>query len=277
MYGLRGSRTTAGGSRSRSWTGRAPTGASGSHDLARPSLPVRFTFGTGDDATPVWSPDDAQIAYLSRRNPKDPGKPLEWSIDVKSSRGEGTARSLLSAPATSYLTSWSLDGALLAFNRPSPATRNDVYLLSLRDQTARRAIGSPAEDRDAVFSPDGRWIAYMSGESGRFEVYVRAFPGPGGQWQISTSGGYQPRWRPDGKALFYATLDGQMMTVPLRTAPAFEADAPQVLFTYAPRRTLIAQYDVFPDGKRLLVNSLAESDVAGAIHLVENWPAIAAK
>ena len=100
---------------------------------------------------------------------------------------------------------------------------------------------------------------------------MRAFPGPGGRWQISTGGGYQPRWQPDGKALFYLSLDGRLMHVPVRTGAGFEADAPQPLFTASMRRTMIPQYAVFPDGKRLLMNSLAAPDVADSIQILQNW------
>jgi Tol biopolymer transport system component len=241
------------------------------YDFARPSLPVRLTFDPGDMATPVWSPDDARIAYQYRHAPGPEGKASGWSIRIKSARGEGTEEVVYTDSRTSYLTDWSPDGSFLAFNRPDPKLHNDQGILSVRDRVMRVAIQTSAEDRDGTFSPDGRWIAYMSSESGRFEVYVQAFPGPGGKWQISTGGGDQPRWRRDGKALFYVTLDGQLMTVPVRTSPSFEADEPRVLFSPRMRRTLIAQYDVFPDGNRILVNWLPAPDVSGSIEILQNW------
>ena len=151
------------------------------YDLARRSTPVHWTFDPGDEATPVWSPDDTLIAYSSRQG-TDPTKPDKWSVVVKSVRGEEPETRLLSVdpPAYGYLTDWSPDGALLALNRPNPETRNDIWVISARDRSVRKILQTKAEDRDAVFSPDGRWMAYMSSESGRWEVYVRAFPGPGG-------------------------------------------------------------------------------------------------
>jgi serine/threonine protein kinase/Tol biopolymer transport system component len=241
------------------------------YDFARPSLPVRMTFDPGDMATPVWSPDDARVAYLYRRIPGPEGKPPEWSIRIQSARGEGREDVVYTDTRTSYLTDWSPDGSFLAFNRPDPKMHNDEGIFSIPDRRMRIAIQTPAEDRDGTFSPDGRWIAYMSSESGRFEIYVQAFPGPGGKWQISTGGGNQPRWRRDGKALFYVTLDGQLMTVPVRTSPAFEADEPRALFAPRMRRTLIAQYDVFPEGNRLLVNWLPAPDASKSIEILQNW------
>jgi eukaryotic-like serine/threonine-protein kinase len=100
---------------------------------------------------------------------------------------------------------------------------------------------------------------------------VRPFPSTGGPWQVSTGGGLMPRWRRDGKAIFYLTIDGRLMMVPVRPGSGFAVDSPAYLFSPHLRRTLIAQYDVFPDGKRILVNALAASDTADAVHLIQNW------
>jgi Tol biopolymer transport system component/tRNA A-37 threonylcarbamoyl transferase component Bud32 len=240
------------------------------YDIDRPALPTRWTFDPGDEATPVWSPDDSRIAFLARRDA--PGaNPPDYFVVSRSATGEGGETQLLKGQGTRYLTDWSPDGEFLAFNWLQPATRNDVAALSTRDLSIRKIVTGATEDRDGVFSPDGRWLAYMSGESGRFEIYVRPFPGAGGPWQVSTGGGLMPRWRRDGKALFYVTLDGRLMTVPVRAGSGFAVDSPVFLFSPHLRRTLIAQYDVFPDGKRILLNALAASDTADAVHLIQNW------
>jgi Tol biopolymer transport system component len=144
-------------------------------------------------------------------------------------------------------------------------------------------IHSEAEEQEGQFSPDGKWIAYQSNESGRFEVYIQPFAGPDatsrGKWQISTDGGAQVRWRRDGKELFYIALDGQVTAVPIRVStdgqsiergtptPLFQARPSGGVVTAAPLRQ---QYVVSPDGQRFLVNSTVE-DVVSPITVIMNW------
>jgi hypothetical protein len=134
------------------------------------------------------------------------------------------------------------------------------------------------EERDGQFSPDGKWIAYQSNESGRSEIVVQPFPGPGDKLQISTGGGGQVRWRPDGKELFYIALDGRLMAVPIRMAfngQSIEPAAPVPLFAtrvggawQGPDRQ---QYVVSRDGQRFLMNTLAEGDNPSPITVILNW------
>lgn len=142
----------------------------------------------------------------------------------------------------------------------------------MRDRRDSVLLEGAAVHRDAELSPDGRRFAYVSSETGRWEVYVRAFSRPGGPWQISTAGGRQPRWRDDGRELFYLGAGGNLMAVPVKAGEAFEAGAPQVLFRAGLRRTNIPQYDVFPGGQRLLLNVLVH-DETSPITLMQNWPA----
>ena len=122
-----------------------------------------------------------------------------------------------------------------------------------------------------MVSPDGKWIAYLSNESGRFEVYVRSFPVAGAQWQISTSGGTMPVWSPDGRELFYVSADAKMMSVPVTTTgSAFEAEMPRELFPVRLRDDSSAQYDISPDGKRFLLNAIAPRTDA-PLTLLVNW------
>jgi Tol biopolymer transport system component len=172
-----------------------------------------------------------------------------------------------------FLTDWSPDGRLIAFNSSSQQASDDMWLLSVTEGKASLFLGTPASERDTAFSPDGRWVAYISAESGRPEIYVRAFPGPGGKWQISTDGGTQPRWRRDGRELFYLATGFRLTAVPVRTGPAFEKGTPQELFPVASRRTNIAQYDVFPDGQRFVVNTVVTEKASTPLTLVENWTA----
>lgn len=139
------------------------------------------------------------------------------------------------------------------------------------------AVRTDADEQDAQLSPDGRWIAYASNETGRMEVYVQAFPGPGAKTAISTAGGTQPRWRGDAQELFYIAADRSLTSVPIRTSPdgrVLEAGAKTPLF---PSRTPMAepfsgiQYSVSPDGQRFLVNALIEDSPAPPLGVILNW------
>jgi serine/threonine protein kinase/Tol biopolymer transport system component len=249
--------------------------------------PVRQTFDAGADFTPVFSPDGKRLAFASFRK-------ASWFIFEKTLTGSdeetvlaaaAPANATASAPPPSpgrwivagskFLTDWSPDGRLIAFNSSSQQASYDMWLLSVAEGKASLLLGTPTSERDTAFSPDGRWVAYVSAESGRPEVYVRAFPGPGGKWQISTEGGMQPRWRRDGRELFYLASGFRLTAVPVRTGAAFEKGTPQDLFRVASRRTNIPQYDVFPDGQRLLVNTVVTEKATTPLTLVENWTALA--
>jgi Tol biopolymer transport system component len=134
------------------------------------------------------------------------------------------------------------------------------------------------EERDGQFSPtDGKWIAYQSNESGRMEIWVQSFPGPGGKLQVSTNGGAQVRWRPDGKELFYIALDGQLMSVPIRftNSQTAEAETPVALFAThvggALQSTASRFYNVSPDGKQFLMHTIATEAGNSPITVILNW------
>ena len=139
------------------------------------------------------------------------------------------------------------------------------------DRKAFPFLSTPFNERQGAFSPDGKWVAYASNESGRNEVYVRPFPTPGGQWQISTSGGDAPRWRADGKELYYMASDGKLMAVAVAQGAAFAPGTPEALF-----QTLVSvgvqkpNYDVARDG-RILVNTELSETANEPIHLLLNW------
>ena len=138
---------------------------------------------------------------------------------------------------------------------------------------------TPFEEREGQFSPDGKWVAYQSNESGRFEIYVQPFPGPGGKFQISTNGGAQPRWNKNGKEIFYVSLDSKMMAAPVKLSPdgqSLETGTPVSLF---PVRiaggplpgTNKQQYAVSSDGLRFLVNLAADEGTTSPITIIYNW------
>ncbi len=134
-------------------------------------------------------------------------------------------------------------------------------------------LATPFAEQGAEFSPDGRWIAYTSNESGRREVYVRPYPGPGPRHQISTAGGGEPAWNPHGKEMFYRSYDGKMMVVGIELTPEFEPGTPKVLFEdrFDRGNVAVRDYDVTPDGQRFLMIEAGEQHVASEIIVVTNW------
>ena len=165
---------------------------------------------------------------------------------------------------------------MLAFQQTIEGDAGDVFILRAQsDGSPEPFLSSPSAQVEARFSPDGRWIAYRSLESGRFEVYVRSFPDGGERQQISTNGGAQPMWSPKGGELFYKEGD-RMMVVDYETKPAFRASKPTLLFeSQFPERVAgdPARFGVAPDGQRFLmiVHSDDHSERSTAINVVVNW------
>ncbi|MEO8056609.1 MAG: hypothetical protein ABI768_15720, partial [Acidobacteriota bacterium] len=247
-------------------------------DVAGVEPPVRRTFDPGEDYTPVFSPDGKRLAFAAYRKGS-------WSVYGKSLAG-GDEEHLIAAapsagappspvgvpPGSKFLTDWSPDGRFIAFNNASRETSDDMWLLSPEGK-AHPLLQTPASERDTAFSPDGRFVAYLSSETGGSEIYVRTYPDPGGKWQISTGGGSQPRWRRDGRELFYLAPGFRWTAVPVKTSPTFEKGTPQELFQVSSRRTNIPQYDVFADGRRFIVNTVVTEKSSTPLTLVENWTA----
>ncbi len=229
---------------------------------------TRLTFDPGTDTSPVWSPDGSRIAFSSERTPNS------FTLFQKLSNGAGGEETLLTSAIPTFPTSWSRDGRYLAYVQNSP-TGPDIGVLPLfGDRKPIPFLGTPAIETHARFSPDGKWIAYTSDESGRFEVYVQAFPGPGGKWQISTRGGLQPMWRGDGRELYYLTMDGRMMAVSIKTDAGFVAGVPVPLFdARVPIGPATALYAVSADGRRFLLNVPVNSDQIAPLTVVLNWNA----
>jgi eukaryotic-like serine/threonine-protein kinase len=232
-----------------------------------------LTFDVAVDDFPLWSPDGHQIVFTSNRKGA-------FDLYRKATNGEDGEELLLSAPSFKSATDWSRDGRFILFRMTSPETGYDLWVLPIGgDNKPIPIVRTNAEERDGQFSPDGKWIAYQSNESGRFEIYLQAFPGPGTKSRISTNGGAQVRWRQDSRELFYVALDGQMMAVPIRldsNSQAVEAGAPTALFHTrgvggAVRGVNRQQYVVSPDGQRFLINALSEESVVAPITLILNW------
>ena len=205
---------------------------------------------------PVWTPDGRRVTYASSE--KSGPSNIYW----KHADGSGDAQRLTAGGTTQHPYTWSPDGKVLAFSEFSLDNSFDIMTLSVEgDEKSGWKFGqpkpflnSPFDEGTPAFSPDGRWLAYNSNESGSGEVYVRPFPGPGGKWQVSTGGGVLPKWSRNGKELFYRTLqDNRIMVANYTTSgDSFRADKPRLWspgqFTSAPD-----SLDLHPDGKRFAV------------------------
>ena len=242
-------------------------------DLVR-GTSTRFTFDPASDYLPLWSPDGSQLAFSSNRMGRI------FNLYQKPSSGAGNEELLLQSEVNKYVMDGSSDGRFLIYSNQDPKTRHDLWVLPLSgDRKPFLFLQTQFEEYHARFSPDGRWTAYISNESGKYEVYVQSFPKPSGKWQVSTNGGIQPRWRRDGKELFYLGLDGKLMAVAVKSDATLEIGAPTALFE---ARTLYGtavnisarqEYDVTGDGQRFLLNVDLSDDASNPITVVLNWTA----
>jgi Tol biopolymer transport system component/predicted Ser/Thr protein kinase len=232
------------------------------YDLSRDTL-TRLTFTGTANVDPLWTPDGKRIVF------KGNGNRLFW----QPADGSGGAEELTSADlsANNAPDSWSPDGQELALTEDR-ATRN-IWIMPLKDRKPRPFVVSPSYETAPRFSPDGHWIAYASNESGRYEIFVRPYPGPGGKWQISTDGGTEPVWNPKGRELFYR--NGQkLMALDYSAQPAFSAGKPRMLFEgpYLTTARSIPDYDVSPDGQRfLMLRAPDQAQAPAQISVVLNW------
>jgi Tol biopolymer transport system component/predicted Ser/Thr protein kinase len=234
-------------------------------DIARRTQ-TRLTFAPGIDAYPIWSPDDARIVFTSDR--KNPGDLYE-----KSSAGTGEEKIVLSSDVLKAPFSWSADGTRIAFqsfNTKTASRTGDLGTYSFADGKASPYLETEFNEGEPSFSPDGKWISYVSNESGKNEIYVRSFPDTGGKWQISTASGEDPLWSRDGTEIFYDS-GTKLIAVPVKTAPAFEAGTPQLLFEARIRQDQGLQYDVSGDGKKILLDEDVTQAAETPITLVQNW------
>jgi Tol biopolymer transport system component len=216
-------------------------------------------------STPVWSPDGRQIAYVVYPS---------GEMYVHDARGAENERILFRAPTFSPLDDWSRDGRFLFYEAVELRRFHiDVGVLDMSARTARPLLKAEFNQLGARLSPDGRWLAYESDESGEFEIFVRSFPEAGERRQVSVGGGRQPRWRRDGKELFYVSPDRKITSVEVRPGPPLEAGKPRALF----QTRILAQvearnhYDVTSDGQRFIVNSRRPEDALLPITVVVNW------
>jgi Tol biopolymer transport system component len=235
------------------------------YDLSRETS-TRFTFEGNANSRPVWTPDGKRIAFFSN---KDGPLNLFWQL----ADGSGGLEKLATSDSLNVPMSFSPDGQLLAFTEVNPTTGNDILVLRISDRNVQPFLRTPFNEADPRFSPDGRSIAYLSDESGRSEVYVQPYPGPGGKSQVSRDGGTEPVWNRNGRELFYRN-GNKMMAVEITTQPNFALGNPRVLFErpYVLATVPISNYDVSPDGRRfLMVKGDEQPTTATQINVVLNW------
>jgi len=233
-------------------------------DVAR-GVSSRFTFRPGLSADPVWSPDGSRIIFSANNN----------SMYEKPTNGAGEENLLSGGLINSRPQDWSPDGRFVVYEDFGRTTGQDLRLLPLEgDRKPRPYLATTFDERDAQFSPDGRWMAYASNESGLLQVYVQSIPAGGSKFQISSAGGSQPRWRRDGKELFYISADAKLMAVELKINNTFEAGSPKALFDLDLSATAAGRWAYQPaaDGQRFLVLSNARS-ASPLITIVLNWQA----
>jgi serine/threonine-protein kinase len=229
-------------------------------DIARGTLgPVT---NDAESDSPVFTPDGKRIVF---RSSVEGG---EGNLSWTAAGGSGTVERLTTSAHSQTPSSWSPDGTTFAFfeegesGEAQGVFQFDIWVLSMSDRTTRPIIRTAANEVTPEFSPDGRWLAYVSSESGRHEVYVQPYPGPGERHLISTNGGEQPAWNGNGRELFYVQAGAMnaaarvptLMSVKVATSPAFRAGTPEALFESADLRSAWGRsYDVAPDGQRFLL------------------------
>jgi serine/threonine protein kinase len=232
--------------------------------------PTRFTFEPSQELFAVWSPDGSRIVFASdRQGPRN--------LYQRSATGAGKEELLLKSDFNTYAADWSADGQFIVYWVTDPKTKVDLWVLPLfGDQKPYPFLQTEANERNARFSPDGRWLAYISDESGINQLYVQGFPASGGKWQVSTTGVYYLEWRRDGKELFYVSTDMKMMAVDVKgEGPTFEVGAPKVLFDLrvpsfnSPQ----AQFAVTADGQKFLIANTFGENSSVPITVVLNWTA----
>jgi serine/threonine protein kinase/Tol biopolymer transport system component len=236
--------------------------------------PLRLTSDPAIQISAIWSPDGSRVTYQSHQD--GPGD----LYDMAASGAHDPPRLLFHEPegnTGTFPNDWSPDGAVLLFQTFDRKTRFDIWALPQQgDRKPFPVVRTQFDEKDAQFSPDGKWIAYSSDESGRMEIYAQRFPGPGGKIAISTSGGAQARWRRDGRELFYLAPDNRLMAVPISWSnDTIDPGAPVALFAThvgsVAQGIARPQFAVTADGQRFLLNTLSDEANLAPITVVVNW------
>jgi serine/threonine protein kinase len=242
-------------------------------DLAG-GTPSRFWFGPDQPwGGLVWSPNSTNVAFstLKVEGPR-------FELYQKSASGAGKEEVLLHTGINTFATDWSRDGQLIVYSQTGDKTGDDLWLLPVDENgkpgKPNKYLQTPSNEIQGQFSPDGHWMAYASDEFGQFQVYVQPIPANGAPRQISTAGGSQPRWRRDGKELFYVAAGGKLMAVAVKIDANFEKGSEQVVFEgIPPEGPRNFTYQPSADGQKFLVNAPAGGDAAASepLTVVVNW------
>ena len=225
----------------------------------------RLTFDPSFDVDPIWSPDSSRLVFATNRG-------LAVDLYMKNSDGAQEEKRLVSDDRNKISNDWSRDGRYILYARDS-----DLWFVTVPELKSTPFLKAVSVLRNGRFSPDGKWVAYASNESGRWEIYVTSFPEARGKWQISTGGGEQPRWRGDGKELFYLSSDYKMMAAPVTTGTNFDVGTPVVLFQATPRQPVSTNdqsvYDVSRDSQRFLILTQVKQAETQSMSVILNWAA----
>jgi Tol biopolymer transport system component len=225
----------------------------------------RLTFDPAIDSVPIWSPDSTRLVFASNRQ-------VYFGLYVKKSDGANDEKIIVQSEFGNFPSDWSRDGKYVLYCQGP-----ELWFVTFPDLKSSLFLKAPAVLRNAQFSPEGKWVAYASNETGKWEIYVTSFPDARGKWQISAGGGEQPRWRNDGKELFFLSLDGKMMAAPVTTGANFDAGTPVTLFQSTPRQPVLVYdlfvYDVSRDGQRFLINTQVKQADSAPMSVILNWPA----
>jgi eukaryotic-like serine/threonine-protein kinase len=224
----------------------------------------RLTFDPAIDSVPIWSPDGTRMVFSSNRG-------TTFDLYLKDTNGAQEEKLIPQDGPDRFPSDWSRDGKFALYERGT-----DLWFVTIPELRATQFLKASSTLKNGQFSPDGKWVAYSSNESGRWEVYVTSFPEAHGKWQVSNSGGDQPKWRSDGKELFYLAPDSRMMAVPVKTGANFDAGTPVALFQANPRELVATSeqfsYDVSKDGQKFLINTQLKTGMA-PMSVVLNWSA----
>jgi Tol biopolymer transport system component len=234
------------------------------HEPARGTA-TRLTFDPAMDYAPVWNPDGKHILFGSSRR-------LGFRLYLKNADDSSPEEEVVDLGPDWQISAWdwSRDSRIVLLRKGK-----ELWYLTWPERVAKPLLQAKWTVRNAQFSPDGRWMAYASNETGSWEIYVSPFPSVNGKWQVSSAGGQEPRWRQDGKELFYLSADGKMMAVPVTAGASFAAGSPVALFQTHRRQPVssldVSSYDVSGDGQRFLIDTKVDEASAAPLSILLNW------
>jgi dipeptidyl aminopeptidase/acylaminoacyl peptidase len=231
---------------------------------------ARVTHDDEDHLFPVWSPDGKWLAFTTNRTA---GSEIRRTLAT----GLGEEELVVTLDRIAVMRAWSADGRHLAYEALGSGTEWDIWLYSFEKDEVRRVVGTKYTDREPVFSPDGRWLAFVSSESGRAEVYVTPVDDQSRRWQVSTEGGRWPVWSPSGREIYFVNLENQLMDASVRGESDLEFGISRALFHLPEQPTPFgafdfASYAVTPDGQRFLFHHAPDrGPISDSLILVQNW------